>query len=30
MSGLKSFGLGISPMDLKHKAFRSTSLEVAS
>ena len=28
--GLKSFGLGISPMDLKHKAFCSTSLEVAS
>jgi len=27
---LESFGLGISPVDLKHKAFRSTSLEVAS
>lgn len=28
--GLESFGLGISLVDLKHKAFRSTSLEVAS
>ncbi len=28
--GLKSFGIGTIPMDLKHKAFRSTSLEVAS
>ena len=29
--GLKSFGLGTSFVDLnKHKAFRSTSLEVAS
>ncbi|MFK5881940.1 MAG: transposase [Sulfurospirillum sp.] len=28
--GLESFGLGTIPMDLKHKAFRSTSLEVAS
>ena len=29
--GLKSFGLGTSLVDLnKHKAFRSTSLEVAS
>ena len=28
--GLESFGLGISPTDLNCKAFRSTSLEVAS
>src|SRR5574344_2091808 len=28
--GLESFGLGTSLVDLKHKAFRSTSLEVAS
>lgn len=28
--GLGSFGLGTSLVDLKHKAFRSTSLEVAS
>ena len=28
--GLKSFGLGISLVDTKNKAFRSTSLEVAS
>lgn len=28
--GLKSFGLGTSLVDSKHKAFRSTSLEVAS
>ena len=28
--GLESFGIGTIPMDLKHKAFRSTSLEVAS
>lgn len=28
--GLQSFGLGTSLVDYKHKAFRSTSLEVAS
>ena len=28
--GLESFGIGTIPMDLKQKAFRSTSLEVAS
>ena len=28
--GLESFGLGTSLVDLKHKAFRSTSLEVDS
>jgi putative transposase len=28
--GLQSFGLGTSLVDLKHKAFRSASLEVAS
>ena len=28
--GLESFGLGTSLVDLKHKAFRSTSSEVAS
>ena len=28
--GLESFGVGTIPMDLKQKAFRSTSLEVAS
>ena len=28
--GLESFGIGTIPMDLKHKAFRSASLEAAS
>jgi hypothetical protein len=28
--GLQSFGLGTSLVDLNYKAFRSTSLEVAS
>jgi hypothetical protein len=28
--GVESFGIGTIPMDLKQKAFRSTSLEVAS